>query len=93
LASPLNELDKKDVPFVWGHKQQHAFDEIKVCLTQAPVLALPNFDKTFELKCDASGVRISVVLLQEDHLFLTLVRNSMDLFIIFPPMTRSFMHM
>jgi len=54
FASPLNELVKKDMPFVWGKKQQAAFDEIKAKLIHAPILALPNFDKTFELECDAS---------------------------------------
>ena len=47
---PLNELVKKDTPFVWGDKQQQAFEDIKAKLTQAPVLALPNFEKTFELE-------------------------------------------
>jgi len=50
-----------------GEKQQAAFDEIKAKLTQAPIIALPNFDKTFELECDASGVGISMILLQEGH--------------------------
>jgi len=67
IASPLNELVKKDTPFVWGDKQQQAFEEIKAKLTQAPVLALPNFEKTFELECHASGVGVGAVLLQEGH--------------------------
>jgi len=67
LASLLNELVKKDVPFVWGERQQLAFNTIKAKLTQALILALPNFEKTFELVCDASGVGIGVVLLQEGH--------------------------
>jgi len=55
IASPLNELVKKDISFKWGERQQKAFDDIKTRLTQAPILALPNFEKTFELECDASG--------------------------------------
>jgi len=67
LASPLNELVKKDTPFEWGDRQQNAFDEIKGKLIQAPILALLNFDKTFELEYDASGVGVGAILLQEGH--------------------------
>jgi len=58
LASPLNELMKKDAPFCWTEKQDQAFKRLKAQLTNTPILALPNFAKTFELECDASGVGI-----------------------------------
>ncbi|KAK1628508.1 hypothetical protein QYE76_002823 [Lolium multiflorum] len=65
IACPLNELTKKNVPFVWGKAQQNAFDELKKRLTEAPLLVLPNFAKTFDIECDASGLGIGGVLMQE----------------------------
>ncbi|KAK1630970.1 hypothetical protein QYE76_005285 [Lolium multiflorum] len=65
IAAPLNELTKKGVVFEWGVAQDHAFDELKRLLTSAPLLALPDFNKQFEIECDASGIGIGGVLMQE----------------------------
>jgi hypothetical protein len=65
IAAPLNELTKKGVPFSWGIRQENAFDMLKDKLTHAPLLQLPDFNKTFELEYDASGIGLVGVLLQE----------------------------
>jgi hypothetical protein len=46
-----------------GAAQGHFFNTLIDKLTHAPLLQLPNFGKTFEHECDASG--IGGVLLQE----------------------------
>jgi hypothetical protein len=66
IAAPLHELTKKGAPFEWGAPQEDAFNTLKERLTHAPLLQLPNFDKVFELECDASGIGLGAVLLQ-DH--------------------------
>jgi hypothetical protein len=65
IAAPMNDLTKKGVPFEWGVAQQDAFDCLKNLLTSAPLLALPNFAKQFEIECDTSDIGIGGVLMQE----------------------------
>jgi hypothetical protein len=65
VAAPINELTKKEVPFKWGEAQQKAFEDLKTKLTTTPVLALPDFGKTFEIECDGSGIGIRGMLMQE----------------------------
>jgi hypothetical protein len=65
ITAPLNDLVKKGVPFYFGAAQEHSFNTLINKLTHAPLLQLPDFSKTFELECDASGIEIGGVLLQE----------------------------
>ena len=55
----------KGTSFKWSPKPQLAFKEVRLKLTQSPVLALPCFNKVFEVECDASGTGIGGVLTQE----------------------------
>jgi hypothetical protein len=65
IAAPLHELTKKGTTFTCAAAHQHAFDMLKDKLTHAPLLQLPNFNKTFELECDASNFGLGGVLLQD----------------------------
>ena len=49
--------------FDWGESQERAFNMLKDKLTSSPVLSLPDFSKTFEIDCDASGIGIGVFLM------------------------------
>jgi len=47
LAAPLNEIIKKHGEFKWEEKHEQAFVVLKHRLTNALILALPNFTKIF----------------------------------------------
>ncbi|GJS45993.1 ribonuclease H-like domain-containing protein [Tanacetum coccineum] len=52
----------------WKLKRQGAFMTLKQAMIQTSLLALPDFQKTFVVETDASGVGIRAVLQQEGHL-------------------------
>jgi hypothetical protein len=53
------------VHFAWGTTQENAFTMLNDKLTHAPLLQLPDFNKTFELECDASGIGLGGVFVQD----------------------------
>nr|GFA21766.1 hypothetical protein [Tanacetum cinerariifolium] len=46
--------------FTWTSEAAKAFDILKAKVTEALILALPNFDEVFQVQCDAFGVGIGV---------------------------------
>lgn len=62
IASPLNHLTRKDVPFVWSAECQAAFDHLKTRLCSPPILAYPIFDQPFHLYTDASQFALGYIL-------------------------------
>ena len=52
---------------MWTSLTEHAFQTLKKALTSAPVLALPNFEKTFVVETDASDKGIRAILQQDGH--------------------------
>ncbi len=68
IAQPLFNLMKKDVPFVWGPDQEHAFKDLIMIFTTAPVLALPDHGQPFHLITDASDFATGAILEQPNAL-------------------------
>jgi hypothetical protein len=63
IVAPITECLKGRI-FAWDDAAQKAFDELKLRVTSAHVLALPNFSEVFQVECDASGLGIGGVLSQ-----------------------------
>ena len=63
----LNELLKKDQPFKWSSECQNAFEELKECLVNPPVLTVPDPTLPYEIHTDASDSGIGAVLLQRKN--------------------------
>ncbi|GJY64473.1 putative reverse transcriptase domain-containing protein, partial [Tanacetum coccineum] len=64
IAKPLTLLTQKNKAYVWGNKQEEAFQILKEKLCNAPVLALPDGPDDFVVYCDASKQGFGSVLMQ-----------------------------
>ena len=55
---------------MWGHDQENAFEGVKIALSHAPILALPQLGPDalpFTVVTDASGFGLGAILIQNGH--------------------------
>jgi hypothetical protein len=64
IVAPLTALLKNN-SFTWTPTTIQDFQTLKMAMCTTPILAFPDFTKTFVLECDASRRGIGVVLMQE----------------------------
>ena len=59
-ARPLCRLPEKDTKFYFDESCHNAFEEIKSRLVEAPIMAKPDWNREFEIMCDASDFAMRV---------------------------------
>jgi hypothetical protein len=62
ISAPLNDLMETCISLCRAPAQEHTFHTLIDKLTHARLLQLLDFDKTFELECDVSGIGIGGML-------------------------------
>ena len=67
IAKPLCRLLEKDAKFNFDESCQNSFEEIKSRLVEAPIMAKPEWNKEFEIMCDANDYAMGAVLGQKDE--------------------------
>jgi hypothetical protein len=67
-VAALSELTKPQNTYNLAHNPPalEAFEWLKTAITQAPVLATPNYEEPFIVVTDASGFGIGAILMQND---------------------------
>jgi hypothetical protein len=65
ITKPIIELLKKGNKYLWSEACDEAFKHLKRLLTTSPMLAQPDITRPFDVYCDASGMGLGGVLMQE----------------------------
>jgi hypothetical protein len=63
----MDTMKKRHKSFHWTEEAEKIFNLLKRKITEQPILVLPDFSKTFQVRCDAIGFAIGVVLSQDDR--------------------------
>ncbi|GFO29996.1 hypothetical protein PoB_005650100 [Plakobranchus ocellatus] len=69
VSAPLSDLVRKGQPnvVIWGDSQERAYNLLKVAVTSKPVLQLPDINKKFVLRTDASDRGLGAALMQDNE--------------------------
>jgi hypothetical protein len=66
-APMMDTVKKRHKYFHWTEEAERSFKLLKEKITEQPVLVLPDFSKTFQVRCDASGFAVGSVLIQDNR--------------------------
>lgn len=67
IAKQLHQLTEKLRVFKWTTECQNAFEQLKYCLTNSPILAYPSVTGDFVLDTDASNHGIGREILSQEQ--------------------------
>jgi hypothetical protein len=68
ISKPMTKLLEKDKQFEWMPTCEASFQELKKRLTTAPVLMMPDMEKSFSIYCDASDQGLGGALMQDGRM-------------------------
>jgi hypothetical protein len=66
-AQMMDTVKKRHKSFKWTEEVERSFNILKEKITKKNILVLLYFRKTFQVRCDASGVAIGTVLSQDNR--------------------------
>jgi hypothetical protein len=67
-APILDTIKKEHRSFNWTEEVEKGFRVLKAKITEQLILVMSYFKKTFQVKCDASGVVVDTILSQDNKL-------------------------
>jgi hypothetical protein len=63
----MDTVKKRHKYFHWMEEAEKSFNLLKKKIIEQPILVLLDFSKTFQVRCDAIGFAIGVVLSQDNR--------------------------